>query len=54
MRKVSDMSTYQRLDGLLQLLHVNVVAFPLLYILPFLDFRRSRATCVSRCDHLSA
>jgi hypothetical protein len=45
---------YQLLDGLLQLLHIYIVALPLLDILPLLGLGRSRATGESRCDHVSA
>lgn len=43
--------SYQLLDGLLQLLHVHIVALPLLEILPLLGLERPRATSDARCDH---
>lgn len=46
--------SYQVLNRLLQLLHIYIVAFPLLNIFALLQFGGSRATGDSRCDHPSA
>ena len=45
---------YQVLDCLLQFLHINIIAFPLLDILTLLDLGWSRATGNSGCDHCTA
>jgi hypothetical protein len=46
-------TTYQRLHGLLQFVHIDIVLLPLLLVLALLGFRRPRATGHSRRGHLA-